>query len=246
MMIPTFLVVNDDGIESEGLAVLAAAAAQLGQVFAVAPSQQCSAMSQRITIFEPLKIHSVDFPVRGIPAWRVDGTPADCVKVALRELLPVWPDFLLSGVNHGFNTGFDIAYSGTIGAAMEGLMNGVPSLAFSSSHEGTLQQAKQMLPGLLDALLKKPIERSAIWNVNFPKGGPERFRGVLWDRFIAPMQLYLDAFQVEPAEDGSISMKNRGMPISVDRVPPGSDIHAVLNRYVSIGKVYCPVLRAAR
>ena len=242
MQRPTFLVVNDDGIQSEGIHVLAAAAARLGEVFVVAPFRQCSAMSQRITIYEPLTIRRVPFPPSAVCAWSVDGSPADCVKAALRELLPVWPDYVLSGVNHGFNTGFDIAYSGTIGAAMEGLMNGVPSLAFSNSHDGDLTLVERGLPSLLARLLSRPIERNAIWNVNFPGCTSEEFRGILWNRRIAPIQLYLDAFEVEEREDGSLSMKNRGLPVDLGRAPKDSDVYAVLSNYVSIGKVYSPVL----
>lgn len=238
---PVFLLVNDDGIASEGIRVLAAAAAQFGEVYVVAPARQCSAMSQRITIYEPLIIRRAEFPPSAVCAWSVEGSPADCVKAALRELLPVWPDYLLSGVNFGYNTGFDIAYSGTIGAAMEGLMNGVRSLAFSGSHEGDLSLAARGLPSMLERLLAQPIERNAIWNVNFPDSR-RPCRGILWNRRIAPMQLYLDAFRVEPGEDGSLSMKNQGLPVDLSRVPTDSDVHAVLSGYVSVGKVFSPVL----
>lgn len=242
MKAPTFLIVNDDGIQSDGLRLLAGAAARLGDVFVVAPSRQCSAMSQRITIFEPLTVRRVPFPPTALCAWSVDGSPADCVKAALRELLPVWPDYLLSGVNFGYNTGFDIAYSGTIGAAMEGLMNGVPSFAFSRSHEGDMRLAERALPSLFERLLGQPIEPNAVWNVNFPGCAPEECRGILWNRRVAPMQLYLDSFDVRPQEDGSILMQNRGLPIGLDRVPENSDVFAVLSGYISVGKVYSPVL----
>lgn len=243
MRIPVFLVVNDDGVDTEGIRLLAAAAAQLGEVYVAAPSRQSSAMSQRITIYEPLTVRRVPFPPSAVCAWSVDGTPADCVKAALHELMPVWPDFLLSGVNFGYNTGFDIAYSGTVGAAMEGLMNGVPSMAFSSSHEGDLALAECALPSLLERLLNREVERKAIWNVNFPGVRPEECRGILWNRRIAPMQLYLDAFSVEEREDGSLSMKNQGLPIDLKRVPENSDVHAVLSGYISVSKIYCPVLQ---
>lgn len=130
MNVPTFLIVNDDGIRAEGLRVLAAAAARFGEVYVAAPARQCSAMSQRISIYEPLIIRRASFPPSAVCAWSVEGTPADCVKAALRELLPVWPDYILSGVNYGYNTGYDIAYSGTIGAAMEGICSTLSAYLF--------------------------------------------------------------------------------------------------------------------
>lgn len=127
------LIANDDGIRSEGIAKLARAAASFGTVWVAAPEHQCSGMSVRLTISEKsqMAVYRYDFPVPVEAAWSVDGTPADCVKVALNALLPFRPDIVLSGINDGLNAGLDVAYSGTIGAATEAAMHGVPAIAFS-------------------------------------------------------------------------------------------------------------------
>ena len=106
------LVVNDDSISAPGIALLAKAAMALGDVWVVAPEFQCSAMSQKLTLREPLAVKKVeDFPVDVRAAWQVSGTPVDCVKVALDYFLPEKPDYVFSGINNGYNAGFDIAYS---------------------------------------------------------------------------------------------------------------------------------------
>ena len=121
------LVANDDGIASPGLLRLANAAARLGDVWVAAPAGQCSGMSQKITIAGEISVEKRNFPADVKAAYVISGTPADCVKTAIKSLLPVKPDVVFSGINSGFNTGFDIAYSGTVGAAMEALLNGVPA-----------------------------------------------------------------------------------------------------------------------
>ena len=127
------LIVNDDSISAPGIAVLAKAAAQIGEVTVVAPAEQCSALSQKLTLRETLSVERVkDFPVDVKAAWKVGGTPVDCVKVALDYILKEKPDLVLSGINNGYNVGFDIAYSGTLGAAFEAVRNGIPAMAFST------------------------------------------------------------------------------------------------------------------
>ena len=105
------LIANDDGIRSEGIAKLARAAASFGTVWVAAPEHQCSGMSVRLTISEKsqMAVYRYDFPVPVEAAWSVDGTPADCVKVALNALLPFRPDIVLSGINDGLNAGLDVA-----------------------------------------------------------------------------------------------------------------------------------------
>ncbi|MBR4550646.1 MAG: 5'/3'-nucleotidase SurE [Oscillospiraceae bacterium] len=239
---PNILLVNDDGIDSPGIRVLAEQASALGDVWVVAPDCQCSAMSQRISIFEPLRIRQVEFPAAVKAAWRVCGTPADCVKAALEHLLPVKPDLLFSGINNGYNTGFDIAYSGTIGAAMEGLMKGVPAYAFSNCWQEGFTLIERELGPLLRELLAEPAGPGSIWNVNFPGGGIEAFRGIRRDVRVAHTQLYLDNYLLEPQPDGTLLMHNRGFAAPSDLAPEGTDVHAVLNGYISVGRVRCAVL----
>ena len=121
-----FLCSNDDGILAPGLATLEAAARTLGNVFVVAPDREQSATSHSLTLHHPLR------PVQlADQRWQVDGTPTDCVMLAIEALMPARPDFVLSGVNHGPNMGEGVLYSGTVAAAMEGFLLGIPSIAFS-------------------------------------------------------------------------------------------------------------------
>src|ERR671921_1280248 len=121
-----FLVTNDDGILAHGLECLCAAAEPLGEVTVVAPDREQSATSHSLTLHHPIR------PVkRGDRRWQVDGTPTDCVMLAIEALMPTRPDWVLSGINHGQNMGEDVLYSGTVSAAMEGLAFGIPSIAFS-------------------------------------------------------------------------------------------------------------------
>ena len=236
------LLVNDDGIQAEGLRVLAELAAPFGRLWVAAPESQCSAMSQRITIFEDLIARPVAYPVAVEGAWSIRGTPADCVKAAFSHLLPEKPDLVLSGINNGWNTGFDIAYSGTIGAAMEARMQGVEAVALSNSFRGSFAVVERELPRLLEKLLEQPSEQNAIWNVNFPGCDAEGFRGVLWGRRVAPTQLYLDRFEKSEAEDGALALRNRGSLADPEQTPQGTDVRAVLEGYVSIGAVRSMVL----
>src|SRR5512132_4478110 len=120
------LVTNDDGILAQGIECLRAAAEPLGEVTVVAPDREQSATSHSLTLHHPLR------PIpRGERRWQVDGTPTDCVMLAIEALMPTRPDFVLSGINHGQNMGEDVLYSGTVAAAMEGLALGIPSIAIS-------------------------------------------------------------------------------------------------------------------
>src|SRR4051794_21704829 len=120
------LVTNDDGILAHGLECLARAAEPLGEITVVAPDREQSATSHSLTLHHPVR------PVKlAERRWQVDGTPTDCVMLAVEGLMDERPDFVLSGINHGSNMGEDVLYSGTVAAAMEGLMLGVPSIAVS-------------------------------------------------------------------------------------------------------------------
>ena len=238
------LVVNDDSIHSPGIALLAKAAMELGEVWVVAPANQCSAMSQKLTIRDPLTVTKVeDFPVPVKAAYKVDGTPVDCVKVALNYILDEKPDYVFSGINDGYNVGFDVAYSGTLGAAFEAVMNGVPALAFSNTMNAPLDVAEEYLVPIAKELMEAGQGRGEVWNVNFPGIEPSQVKGILRDRPIAPMQFYSEDYLETRLPDGSVMLKGQGNPLQVgDPVPAGTDIEAVFDGYISIGKVKSVVL----
>lgn len=230
------LVVNDDGIRAEGICRLAAMAVQLGEVWVVAPKNQCSAMSHRISVFDRLEVSPVpDFPVPDVHAFFVDGTPADCVKVALSHLMPEKPDVVFSGINYGYNAGVDILYSGTVGAAMEARVCGILAIAFSNDSNSVYEAADEYLLPLTKELLVKPIAHDRIWNVNFPGCPLSALKGILWDRLPADEQYYHDHYIRSEGENGSFYLTPDGTPITKAR--EGSDVDALLNSYISVGTI---------
>jgi 5'-nucleotidase len=166
------LVTNDDGILAHGLECLVAAAEPLGEVTVVAPDREQSATSHSLTVHHPLR------PVlRGERRWQVDGTPTDCVLLAVEALMPARPDWVLSGINHGQNMGEDVLYSGTVAAAMEGLALGVPSVAISfaggdlRADVGQLHQQVPTLTRVLAHLTALPaFPPDTLLNINLPPG----------------------------------------------------------------------------
>lgn len=234
------LVVNDDGIRAEGIVRLARLAKEFGEVWVVAPKEQCSAMSQRITVHADLMVRPEEFPVGGVSAYSVEGTPADCVKVALMYLLPEKPDLVFSGINFGYNIGLDIAYSGTVGAAMEAIMQGVPAIAFSNESNGNYEVVEAHMLALTKDLLTREIAANEIWNVNFPGCGLTKYRGIMEVKQAAQSQFYLDHYDKEVYEDGSFRLSAAGLPVTEGA--EGTDMRAVLDGYISIGKVRSHVL----
>jgi len=164
------LVTNDDGILAHGIECLVDAAEPLGEVHVVAPDREQSATSHSLTLHHPLR------PVRaGDRRWQVDGTPTDCVMLAVEALLPDRPDFVFSGINHGQNMGEDVLYSGTVAAAMEGLALGIPSIAVSFAGGDLradltyLRQQVPVLTRLLRHLTSLPaFPANTLLNVNLP------------------------------------------------------------------------------
>lgn len=238
------LVVNDDSIHDPGIALLAKSAMELGEVTVVAPARQCSAMSQKITIRGALEIREAKaFPVPVKAAWQVDGTPADCVKAALLYILKEKPDFVFSGINAGWNVCYDIAYSGTLGAAFEARMNGIPAIAFSNAHGASLELAKLHLTQIARELTACPPPEDSVWNVNFPGCAPAELKGILRDRPVAPVPLFREHYTPTIQPDGSVSLAIGGVPLtSGDAAPAGTDLEAVLGGYISIGTVKSVVL----
>ena len=230
------LVVNDDGIHAPGLALLAQKAAELGDVWVVAPARQCSAMSHKVTIFGSLRVEQVnDFPIPVKGAYAVEGTPADCVKVAIQYIMEEKPDWVFSGINDGCNVGYEIAYSGTLAATFEARMYGVPAMAFSSEYKAPMILAQQYLTAIARELMEVPVERGVVWNVNFPKG---ECQGILRERTVAPTWLYSSIYREKERENDTVYLKIGGEPLTLDDpIAEGTDMEAVLKGYISIGKV---------
>jgi 5'-nucleotidase len=170
------LISNDDGILARGLGLLGEAAGDLGRVTVVAPDREQSATSHSLTLHRPIRATR-----RADGAYQVDGTPTDCVLLALDALMPEKPDFVFSGVNHGPNMGEDVLYSGTVAAAMEGLAAGIPSVAFSfgSFDLEHLESHRAGLTRLLGGIVAiDSFPRDTLLNVNLPPIPGDQVKGV--------------------------------------------------------------------
>lgn len=133
---PKILITNDDGIFSDGILALWQALSTIGETLVVAPNQERSASSHSITLNDPIRTQHIEIK-EGFNGWSVNGTPADCVKIAVRTLSDNLPDLVVSGINHGSNLGKNVLYSGTVSAAAEGTMLGIPSIAISLASNKT-------------------------------------------------------------------------------------------------------------
>ena len=160
------LITNDDGIQAEGLRALVHAVEGLGTISVVAPSHERSASAQSLTLRQPIFWEQV-----AEREWAVEGTPADSVIVALNKLLPNRPDLVISGVNRGGNLGENVFYSGTVGAAMEGAINRIPSIAVSLAHKGRgfrFEHAAKFARDLAQIVLAEGLPEGVLLNVNVP------------------------------------------------------------------------------
>ena len=168
------LVTNDDGYFSPGIEALATALAPLGEVTIVAPQNEASAVGHALTLRRPLRLEQIRERV-----YCVDGTPTDCVNLAIDEVLDGPPDLIVSGINRGLNVGDDVTYSGTVAGALEGALLGYPAIAVSlqfTKGEWQFDLAAAAAATLAGALLEKPLPPRTFLNVNVPLGVPKGLR----------------------------------------------------------------------
>jgi len=161
------LLTNDDGIQARGLNALVEELADFATVSIVAPSREQSGTAQALTLRQPIICHQ-----EGERAWAVDGTPADCVIVAMHKLLPQKPDLVISGINHGGNLGENVYYSGTVGAAREAALHHVPALAMSLCSKApnvSFEPAARLARSAADLILKEGLPDQVLLNVNVPE-----------------------------------------------------------------------------
>lgn len=186
-MAPRILVVNDDGIDSEGIIVLADALRAVGEVTVVAPDGDRSGASHSITTRNP--VSSVVRGGRNVRSFACSGTPADCVILGVNELCGTSPDFVVSGINRGANLADDINYSGTVAAAVEAVFVGIPAIAISLAASWPTeapvhhwQTAADFACALVTATLRDPLPAGTYWNVNVPNVEAAQINGVRYTR----------------------------------------------------------------
>ncbi len=180
---PLILVTNDDGITAPGLRALISYMKELGEVMVVAPDSPQSGMGHAITLDNTLysKRVVIDHDNGAIAEYSCSGTPADCVKLALQELLPRRPDICVSGINHGSNSSINVIYSGTMSAAIEAGIEGVPAIGFSLcdyAWDANFKPAASSIKKVVSEALLKGIPRDVVLNVNIPKSESEPLKGI--------------------------------------------------------------------
>jgi len=172
---PRILLTNDDGYHSDGIIILEEALQEIGDIYVVAPASEMSGASHSLTLSRPLRIRQIDDR-----HWTVDGTPTDCVTLALNQILndDEQPHICASGINHGANLGDDATYSGTIAGALEATILGVSGLAFSlvvnRNHDFT--ESAKIAKTVTEKALKEGLPKGTLLNINIPKGVPKGFR----------------------------------------------------------------------
>lgn len=225
------LLSNDDGYQAEGLRKLAENLNDLGTVTIVAPDRDRSGASNSLTLDSPLRLHRVEPDV-----YFVNGTPTDCVHVAITGLLDQEPDMVVSGVNDGANLGDDVLYSGTVAAAMEGRFLGFPALAVSlvSNADRHFETAIAVTRRIMRKILEQPLPRDTILNINVPDLPLDKIAGIEVTRLGF-------RHKSEPVIK-SVDPKNRpiywiGPAGPGQDAGPGTDFHAIANNRVSVSPI---------
>tara|TARA_Y100000591_G_scaffold305875_1_gene303822 strand:- start:58 stop:822 length:765 start_codon:yes stop_codon:yes gene_type:complete len=231
-MKPEILIVNDDGIYSYGIQALADAMVKIGNVKIVAPDKEQSGKSHSITLNDPVRLKPVNLK-KGLKGWAVTGTPVDCAKVAIKNIFNKKPDLVLSGINLGANLGKNLIYSGTVSAAYEGTILGIPSAAISlDSFKGkNFAVAKYAATIIANHLLKHKLPKGTMLNVNVPNISKKDLKGFLVTK--QGNQSFSDTYEKRIDPRGNSYFWIKGKMINDDSCV-AYDGQAVFSGYISI------------
>lgn len=227
------LVSNDDGIKAPGIAALARALAEDNDVYVLAPDRERSATGHALTLHRPLRAEAYDLGGHVKGAWAISGTPSDCVKLALGAIMPAPPDLVCSGINRGPNLGTDVLYSGTVSAALEGVINGAPAVAFSLatfSDQG-YERAAAFAASLVRQLGTRTLPPKFLLNVNCPALQGDAYAGVKVTKL--GVRKYKDVFEHRTDPRGRTHYWLAG-EASEEGEDHDSDVVAVRDNYVSV------------
>jgi 5'-nucleotidase len=226
------LLTNDDGVYSEGLKVIWKYLKEMGDVCVVVPETEKSAVAHAINLFAPLKIRHVKIK-RGFDAYVVNGTPVDCVKIGVKYILKKKPDVLVSGINPCFNLGMDVLYSGTVSAAAEGAILGIPSISVSTDGNKNPHfcSSAAVVTGIVKKLDKISLPKDTILNINVPNMYTSKIKGV---RLTYQSEArFEEEYEERKDPRGGVYFWLKGFFREVYG-EKGSDVEAVKNNYVSI------------
>lgn len=238
------LISNDDGIFASGVRTLADTLIRAGhQVTVVCPDRERSATGHGLTLHHPIRAERIEGVFEaGIAAWSCSGTPSDCVKFALNAVMDSRPDLVLAGINHGSNLGTDILYSGTVSAAMEGLLEGIPSIALSlaSFTVPIFQPAADFACSLIEILQARPLSQATLLNINVPPVESEAIAGVQLTR--QGLRRYVEYFERRQDPRGKNYYWLAGEIVQeIDQpnhlhLPPeiATDVQAIQKNYITV------------
>ena len=228
---PLILVTNDDGVNAKGIAALIEIVKPLGEVVVMAPFHGNSGMSHAITVKVPIRYKKIR-EEENVTVYACDGTPVDCVKLGFNHLLEKTPDFVVSGINHGANSSISVIYSGTMGAAMEGCLHGVPSVGFSLldfQPDADFGKAKIFTAKIFQALLDNEMPRFTCLNVNIPTGVPKGIRICRQAR-----GKWMEEFEQRTDPHNRNYFWLTGTFMNFEEQSNDTDLHALDQQYVSI------------
>jgi 5'-nucleotidase len=230
------LVTNDDGVDSPGLSALARALKRVDDICVIAPNRNWTAAGHTKTLDRPLRVTEIKLPGTRLDAFSSDGTPSDCVALGFLGLAPERPRLVVSGINTGPNMGSDITYSGTVSAAMEGVVSGVPAIAVSPADyfEWDFDYAGGFAARLARRVLREGLENAVLLNVNVPRGRRQDIKGVQVTRL--GRREYNDELIRRKDPFGRDYFWIGGSPPG-GAGEPGTDLHAVAAGYVSVTPV---------
>jgi 5'-nucleotidase len=178
---PLILVTNDDGINAPGIRTLIAVMKTIGDVVVVAPDSPQSGMGHAITLDSTLYVEQVNYDQEALKEYSCSGTPADCVKLAIRELMDRKPDLCVSGINHGSNSSINVIYSGTMSAALEAGIEGIPAIGFSLLNykwQANFEACKSFVKTITKNVLKQGLPNGIVLNVNIPDIPKKEIKGI--------------------------------------------------------------------
>jgi len=233
------LVTNDDGVDAPGILALRQAVDHLGEVFVIAPDTNRSAIARGITIHDPLVVDDA-LMEDGFPAYAISGTPVDCVRLGALGLIGDPPDVVVSGANLGLNLGDDVTYSGTVAAALEGVMLGIPAIAVSQDALGggsgpgleyDFSAVTAFAAKLVPLACEERFPRQVIFNVNGPGVPPADLAGAKVTRL--GRRVYDDSLVLEGTQGSARHFRIYGEPMSHDK-QPGTDLSAIDDHLLSV------------
>ncbi len=238
MKAPHILITNDDGIHAEGIQRLSKAlydSEQKYRLSIIAPDRERSAIGHAITMHKPLRVERIDFAYSpDLFGWAVNGTPSDCVKLAVEAILDEKPDLVISGINRGSNLGTDVLYSGTVSAAVEGLIMNIPSIAVSLTGRGESSSfifTAGLICRLIPRLLESQFPASTLININVPVD-VQNIKGIKAARL--GTRRYCNTFDKRVDPRGMIYYWMAGELIEDDEDEPDSDTRAIREGYISV------------